>query len=142
MLAPMWKRAIVLVLALVCAVRVYAQPGIIPQSRTTLIVLDGTWGPPRPGHAAAADLILARGDAHYRVQVEQVRVLMGDVSGQDVIAEASARRPAFRLRGPEELLKRLDQAKAGAHVEITGYHVPGSLDLEVAGVVVGDEPRS
>ena len=109
------------------------------QTRTSLVRLDGTWGAPQAGHAAA-DLSLEDGKTQRRMQVETARVLMGDRSGPDVLAEASGRRPGFRLRGPRELLDRLATANAGEHVEITGYLRSGSPDLQVTSVTVGAAP--
>ena len=109
-----------------------------PQTRTTLVRFQGTWGPPQPGHVAAADLELEHGKVTARMQVETARVLMGDRSGPDVLAEASGRRPSFRLRGPRELLTRLDGARPGQHVEIAGYLRSGSPELELTAVTLGD----
>lgn len=133
-------RRLLVVVALLLPVLARAQLHF-PQLRTTLVRLEGTWGPPRPGHSAAADLELEHGDDEDRMQVETARILMGDRSGPDVLAEASARRPAFRVRGPRQLLARLDAAEPGQHVEITGYIRSGSTELQASSVIVGDQGR-
>jgi hypothetical protein len=134
----MW-RGLALLCVVACAGTAVAQLRF-PQTRTALVRFEGTWGPPRQEHTAAADLLLERGKAHDRMQVEEARVITGDRSGPDVLAEAQARRPSFRLRGPVDLLARLDGAQPGEHVQMTGYLRSGSADLTLSSVVVGTKP--
>jgi hypothetical protein len=118
-----------------------AARGEMSQSRTILVRLDGTWGPPVPGRVAAADLDVELEKRTERFQVEEARVLSGGRSGSDVLTEAQGRRPAFRLRGPREVLAPLAEARPGQAVELTGYLRAGSAELSLSGAVVKADGR-
>jgi hypothetical protein len=108
----------------------------IPAESPTLVVLEGRLGPPAPRRTAAADLELDVDGRRQRFQVSAARILRGSRLGADLLAELSPHRPSLFLRGPEELLRRLADARPEDRVEITGYHRTGSRDLLVSDVRV------
>jgi hypothetical protein len=107
----------------------------------TLVELEGHLGPPPPGRSAAADLALEADGRHYRLQVDEARVLAGSRLGADFLAEVAPYRPNLILRGPEPLLSRLRAAAAGDRLVIRGYHRHGVRDLQVSEIVVGPAAR-
>ena len=70
-----------------------------------------------------------------------MRLLSGDRLASSVLDQVRPYRPNFILRGPVELLRKLDGARPGAHVTITGTYRSGMRDLLVGSLEVdGGEP--
>ena len=126
-------RACGLVLALVVALAPWtarAQPG----PRPVLLRMEGHVGARRPEDRGLSRLTFRRGKAVFEFQVDEIWVLSGDAVGLDILAEVEPYKPSMSLAGAPELVDRLQHARPGELLEVTGYFRRGQRIFTVSGV--------
>ena len=107
--------------------------------RASQLRLEGYLGALPPGQTTEAELTIQWGGASHPFQVTKARLLSGDRLAASVLDEVRPYRPNFILRGPAELLGRLDEAGPERRVTITGQYRSGGRDLYVGAVEL--EPK-
>ena len=96
--------------------------------------MDGYVGPPPEGRNEIADLLIRAGSKDVRFQVTRATVLSGDTMAATIFRRVRPFSPNFFLRGPQELVAKVEGAAPGDRLRIVGMWRPGSRDLMVATV--------
>ena len=96
--------------------------------------LDGYVGPPPEGRREMANLLIRAGSKDVRFQVTQTTVLAGNITPSSVFSRIRPFRPNFLLRGPRELIAKVEGAAPGDRLRIVGDWRSGSRNLAVATV--------
>ena len=89
---------------------------------------------PWQSHRGETDLTLGYGSRIFHFQLQLLRVLAGEESSFDILADAAPYYPNFILQGPEDQIQQLAWAKPSEHIEITATLRIGSQLLRVTDI--------
>jgi hypothetical protein len=132
------RRKAILAVGLVGLATLAASARALP--RAFRIRLEGYVGAPSEERREEADLTLRVDETDLRFQVTRATMLSGGLAS-DVFDRVVPYNPNFILRGPKELLARIDGAPPGKRLVIVGQGRLGTRDLLV-GSVESDSPTS
>ncbi len=110
--------------------------GPVPVFEIERIRLEGYLGAPRP-RSGATDLTLGYKDKIYRFQLTRLRVLTGTELYSHILATVQPYRPNFILRGPASTMRKLDSARPGEPITITGTIHASRQSVLVEDIKVG-----
>jgi len=98
------------------------------------LTLEGYVGAPPEGRRERADLRLRAGKTDVRFQVTEARVSSSSMLPSTIFNRVRPYRPNFILRGPRELIERVEKAAPGDHLRIVGGWRSGTRDLLLSSV--------
>jgi hypothetical protein len=99
------------------------------------ICIEGYLGPPQP-RPRTTELTLGYKGKISRFQLTRLQVLFGDELYSDILAGVQPYRPNFILHGPPSEMEKLDTARPGEPVEISGTIHEGGRNVLVQSIRV------
>jgi hypothetical protein len=103
-------------------------------ARPQRLRMDGYVGPPAEGQREMADLQMGAGRKTVRFQVTDAIVTGGGVLPSAIFARIRPYTPNLILRGPQDLISRVENAAPGDRLRIMGLWRSGVRDFTVASV--------
>lgn len=119
-----------------------ALPAAVPaQQGVDQIRLEGWIGTAPKDWSPIGELQLRVLERDVRFQVNKARTLSGGAFGPDLVDQMVAQ-PGLNLYGPDVLLKRFADAKAGTYLALTVYRRQGTRLLEATAVSEEPAPKT